>query len=280
MIFLKQPHTPPLFNFNNVDLQQQQQQQQREQPFDRFSTAAAPDTQVMSEIENVIEKEKTKEQEKEITPSDSLLEHFKNADEILNDSFILEKEKNEAELENLKKQYQIDMLIDEIDQGHIPEILEFYFGGPDDSFFAKILDLNPDEDTMLFMQFLATDYGSEIMKQNRLFVHSSTNDLYYGSANTNESLFDFIVSQKNRTKKRIREKLYYGGTFEQYLSEFLPAFDADADAKLDTLTNKSIKYLFYRYNDYLVYKGFDPSPIIHTKLSTDEVVIEKLQNRD
>ena len=52
------------------------------------------------------------------------------------------------------------------------------------------------------------------------------------------------------------EKLYYGSTFEQYLSEFLPAFDADADAKLDTLTNKSIKYLFYRYNDYLVYKGF------------------------
>ena len=104
--------------------------------------------------------------------------------------------------------------------------------------------------------------------------------MYYDGVNTNESLFDFIVSQKNRTKKRNREKLYYGGTFELYLSEFLPAFDADADAKLDTLTNKSIKYLFYRYNDYLVYKGFDPSPIVHTKLSTDEVVIEKLQNRD
>ena len=74
--------------------------------------------------------------------------------------------------------------------------------------------------------------------------------------------------------------MYYGGTFEQYLSEFLPAFDADADAKLDTLTNKSIKYLFYRYNDYLVYKGFDPLPIIHTKLSADEVVMEKLRNRD
>ena len=56
------------------------------------------------------------------------------------------------------------------------------------------------------------------------------------------------------------------------MSEFLPAFDADTDAKLDTLTN--------RYNDYLVYKGFDPSPIILTKLSTDEVVMEKFQNRD
>ena len=100
--------------------------------------------------------------------------------------------------------------------------------------------------------------------------------MYYDGVNTNESLFDFIVSQKNRTKERIREKLYYGSTFEQYLSEFLAAFDV----KLDTLANKSIKHLFYRYNDYLVYKGFYPSPITHTKLSTDEVVMEKLQNRD
>ena len=104
--------------------------------------------------------------------------------------------------------------------------------------------------------------------------------MYYDGVNTNESLFDFIVSQKNRTKKRIKENLYYGGTSEQYLSEFLPAFDADTDAKLDTFTSKSIKYLLYRYDYYLVYKGFDPSPIIHTKLSTDEVVMEKLQNRD
>ena len=161
----------------------------------------------MSEIEKVIEEEKTKEQEKEITRSDPLLEYFKNANEILSDNFILEKEKNEAELENFKRQYQIDTLTDEIDQGHIPEILEFYFGGPDDSFFAKILDLNSDEDTMLFMQFLATNYGSQDMKQNRPSFHSSTGDLYYDGVNTNESLFDFIVSQKNRTKKRIKEKL-------------------------------------------------------------------------
>ena len=130
---------------------------------------------------------------------------------------------------------------------------------------------------MLFMQFLATDYGSQIMKQNKLSIHSSTGDLYYDGVNTNESFFDFIVSQKSRTKKRIRETLYYGGTFEQYLSEFFPAFDADA--KLDTLTNKSIKYLFYRYNDYLVFKGFDPSPIIHTKLSTDKKTITKLKRQ-
>ena len=58
---------------------------------------------------------------------------------------------------------------------------------------------------MLFMQFLATDYGSQIMKQNRRSIHSSTSDLYYGGVNTNESLFDFIVLQKNRTKKELEK---------------------------------------------------------------------------
>ena len=197
---------PPSFNFNNVDLQQQQQQQQQ-QPFDRFSTAAVPGIQIMSKIERVAEKEKAKEQEKEITLSDPLLEYFKNADEILNNNFILEKEKNEAELENFKKQYQIDTLTDEIDQGHVPEILEFYFGGPDDSFFTRVLDLNPDEDTMLFMQFLETDYSSQTMKQNRLSIHFSTGDLYYGGINTNESLSDLLLHKKAIIKKEL-EKSY------------------------------------------------------------------------
>ena len=60
---------------------------------------------------------------------------------------------------------------------------------------------------MPFMQFLATDYGSQIMKQNRPSIHSSTGDLYYGGVNTDESLFDFIASQKkkNRTKKELEK---------------------------------------------------------------------------
>ena len=176
----------------------------------------------MSEIEKVIEKEKTKEQEKEMTPSDPLLEYFKNADKVLNYYFILEKEKNEAELENFKKQYQTDMLTDEIDQGHVPEILEFYFGGPDDSFFTRVLDLNPDEDNMLFMQFLATDNGPQIMKQNCLFILVPVICIMMVLIPTNLCLI-LLFRKKIEQKKRIREKLHHGGTFEQYLSEFLPA---------------------------------------------------------
>ena len=61
-----------------------------------------PGTQVMSEIEKVVEKEKIKEQEKEIIPSDPLLEYFKNADKLLNDNFILAKKKMKLSFKILK----------------------------------------------------------------------------------------------------------------------------------------------------------------------------------
>ena len=56
----------------------------------------------MSEIEKLVEKEKIKEQEKEVIPSDPLLEYFKNAGEILNDNFKLKKEKMKLSLKFLK----------------------------------------------------------------------------------------------------------------------------------------------------------------------------------
>ena len=64
------------------------------------------------------------------------------------------------------------------------------------------------------------------------------------------------------------------------MGEFLPGFDAEADAQLDTLTHKCIKYLFYRYNESLVFAALEPALIVHTKVSADEVVLENLQSRD
>ena len=104
----------------------------------------------MSESERVVEKAKHKEVVEQITPSDPLLEYFKNADETLKTDFILQKEKDKADLEDFKKEYQIDSLTDQIDQRKVQEILEFYFGGKNNFFLKKIRDLFPDKETMFF----------------------------------------------------------------------------------------------------------------------------------
>ena len=101
--------------------------QQSKNAFDRFSTTpTGPGEQLMSEIERVVEKAKHKEEVEQIIPSDPLLEYFQKADEILKTDFVLQKDREKAVLEDFRKEYQIDTLTDQIDQGQIPEILEFY----------------------------------------------------------------------------------------------------------------------------------------------------------
>ena len=118
------------------------------------------------------------------------------------------------------------------------------------------------------------------MKENNLSVHIKSGDLYYNGTNTGESLYDFVLAQNDFSKKIVKEKFYYAGTFEDYLSRFLAGFNAEADAQLDTLTNKCIKYLFYRYNESLVFAGLEPAFVVHTKVSAYEIVLENLQSRD
>ena len=97
------------------------------------------------------------------------------------------------------------------------------------------------------------------MKENNLSVHIKSGDLYYNGTSTGESIYDFVLAQNDFSKKIVKEQLYYAGTFEDYLSELLAGFNAEADAQLDTLTNKCIKYLFYRYNESLVFAGLEPA---------------------
>ena len=238
-------------------------------------TAATPEEQVMSEIERVIEKEKT--ETKEVIPDDPLLQYFEGINEVLDMNYQLQKQKEGPKLEKFKSKYNLDKLADELDEGKVPEMLEFYFEGVNDRFFEVLKHLLSNNQTATFTEFLASDYGSRLMHENNLSIHIESGNLYYNGLTTGESLYDFVLSQKDTTKKIVNAKLYYDGTFEHYLTEFLASLDADTDARLDILTNKNIKYLFYRYNDFLLSRGLELSDIVHTKLSADEIVMERLE---
>ena len=94
---------PSIFND-----QQLTQQQPRNNPFE--SAPVAPGEQVTSEIELVVEKAKEEEEVEKITPTDPLLEYFNKADKILKTDFVWQKEQEKAEIENFKKDYEIDTL--------------------------------------------------------------------------------------------------------------------------------------------------------------------------
>ena len=125
-----------------------------------------------------------------------------------------------------------------------------------------------------------TGFGSRLLKENNVSIHIEIGHPDYNGTNTGESIYDFVFAQNHFSKKIVKEKLYYGGTFEDYLREFLACFNAEADAQLDTLTNKCAKYLFYRYNESLFFAGLEPTFVVHTKVTADEVVWKNLQSRN
>ena len=67
----------------------QQQQQRPKNAFNRDESGRIfPGEQVISEIENVVEKAKHEEEVEQITPAEPLLEYFQRADEILKTHFV------------------------------------------------------------------------------------------------------------------------------------------------------------------------------------------------
>lgn len=73
--------------------------------------------------------------------------------------------------------------------------------------------------------------------------------------------------------------LFYGGDFVTYITEFLIGIDAETDNRFNMLMNKNAKYLFYRYNDFLLSKNRQTISIRHSKIVEDYVAPVAIQNK-
>ena len=163
-------------------------------------TSATPGEQVMSEIERVIEKEK--EGSEVVVPDDPLFEYFKGINDVLDENYRLQKENDQLELERFNREHGLDKLADEIDagidSGDVAESLEFFFGGVNENFSSAVKMLAPNPGNSSFIDFLATDFGSRLMREHKLSVHIETNYLYYKDLNTGESIYSFILCQQDK----------------------------------------------------------------------------------
>ena len=63
------------------------------------------------------------------------------------------------------------------------------------------LKLNLSEDNEKFIDFLSSDVGSQILRENKLSIHIETANIFYENYNTNESIYNFLLRQQDETKK-------------------------------------------------------------------------------
>ena len=137
-----------------------------------------------------------------------------------------------------------------------------------------------DEKNKNFIDFIASEIGEEIFLQNKLSIHTETGNIYHKNLNTNESIYDFLQQQQGKTNKIVNATSIFNDSFSNYIREFLDDLASDTIDRFDMLANKNIKYLFYKYNDFLLWKSLPALFLRHAKLIEDKVVLEELQNRD
>ena len=78
----------------------------------------------------------------------------------------------------------------------------------------------------------------------------------YDNYNTGESIYNFLLRQQDDAKKKIIHAiLTYTDSFSNYIKYFLVNIDAETVDKSDFFVNKNVKYLYCRFNDYLLFRS-------------------------
>ena len=62
--------------------------------------------------------------------------------------------------------------------------------------------LNLNRENLDFIDFLSSDIGSQIFRENMLSIHIETGNIFYHDYNTGKSIYEFLMRQQDNTKKK------------------------------------------------------------------------------
>ena len=115
---------------------------------------------------------------------------------------------------------------------------------------------------------------------NKPKIHIETVNIYYNNNDTNESIFDFLLKQQDPSKGIINFDFIYGGNYLDYFNWIIEGFTSYQKNKLDVLTYKNSKYLFYRYDDILKESNFEVKKVKHSVVTDNSIATEEIQNQN
>ena len=135
---------------------------------------------LIGELERVTEKEQLTEN---LMPKEDIF-HLPKIPTILDNEDFEQKQKIKKQQDDeIKKEIDLTRLKDELDAGKVLKEIEFYFGGQNCNFFmCSKLNLNNGNEN--FVDFLFSDIGSHILKENMLSIHIRTGNIFYENYNT------------------------------------------------------------------------------------------------
>ena len=117
--------------------------------------------------------------------SDKILKVLRDGEDIINDEFVKVEVLDDKEMQEIKDEYNFDNVKNEFDEGKVPEILEFFYGGEDNRKFRinnEMLGLAHNNSD--FIKFLCSSEGEQIMQENSMLIHLESRNLFYDNFNT------------------------------------------------------------------------------------------------
>ena len=125
---------------------------------------------------------------------------------------------------------------------------------------------------------MQSDQCKQILVNNKLNIHIETGNFYHDDQDTNESILDFFFNQQNPITGVINFDFIYGESYADYFNWLIKGFDSYQKSKLDVLTWKNSKCLFYHYNDILQESNLELKKVKHSVVTDDYIAAEEIQN--
>ena len=89
----------------------------------------------------------------------------------------------------------------------------------------------------------------------------------------------FFSAQQDPGKAFIDFEFTFADSYEDYFELLIVGFDSYEKTKLDVLTNKNSKFLFYCFNDLLQQRLREPKPVRLSTITDDYIALDRIQNQ-
>ena len=89
-----------------------------------------------------------------------------------------------------------------------------------------------------------------------------------------------MLAQQDKIKQIIPKRIAYHHSFEKYIKSYLPSFSIEEAEKFDLYSNKSSKYLLYKFSDWIESLVAEKLLIRHTSKVGDSHTLKKIEGKD
>ena len=100
------------------------------------------------------------------------------AEDILHEGFVDEKELEDEVLENIKEEFGFEQIKVAFNEASAPHQLEFFYGSFDENFIQACYFLSPNNNNREFVAFLVSDKGQNVMTIKNLSIHVESGNIF------------------------------------------------------------------------------------------------------